>query len=123
MALTYIQGPDMAVWKRESGAWLDLLDPILDNIEDVFTQWLGKFRCQYTNSQGQQQAHQKLNAHKMSFPHVDPYASKFEDLCRLAGYMVGNEETISMFIDGLDPRILGEVLHAPVPDTYQEIKQ
>ena len=59
----------------------------------------------------------------MNFPHIDPYASKFEDLCRLAGYMVGNEETISMFIDGLDPRILGEVLHAPVPDMYQEIKQ
>ena len=59
----------------------------------------------------------------MSFPHIDPYASKFEDLCRLAGYTVGNEETISMFIDGLDPRILREVLHAPIPDTYQEIKQ
>ena len=59
----------------------------------------------------------------MTFPHIDPYASKFEDLCRLAGYTVGNEETISMFIDGLDPRILGEVLRAPVPDTYQEIKQ
>ena len=28
-----------------------------------------------------------------------------------------------MFIDGLDPRILGEVLCAPVLDTYQEIKQ
>ena len=28
-----------------------------------------------------------------------------------------------MFIDGLDPWILGEVLHAPVPGTYQEIKQ
>ena len=28
-----------------------------------------------------------------------------------------------MFIDGLDPRILGEVLCAPIPDTYQEIKQ
>ena len=28
-----------------------------------------------------------------------------------------------MFIDGLDPRILGEVLRALVPGTYQEIKQ
>ena len=123
MALTHIQGPETAVWKRESGAWLDLLNPVLDNIEDVFTQWLGEFRCQYTNSQGQQQACQKLNAHKMNFPHIDLYASKFEDLCRLAGYTVSNEETISMFIDGLNPRILGEVLCVSVPDTYQEIKQ
>ena len=45
MALTHIQGPDMVVWKQESGAWLDLLDPMLDNIKDVFTQWLGEFRC------------------------------------------------------------------------------
>ena len=81
MALTHIQGPDTAIWKHESGAWLDLLDPMLDNIEDVFTQWLVEFRHQFTNSQSQQQARQKLNAHKMTFPHIDPYASKFEDLC------------------------------------------
>ena len=59
----------------------------------------------------------------MNFPHINPYASKFEDLCQLVSYIVGNEETVSMFIDGLDPRILGEVLHAPVPGIYQEIKQ
>ena len=81
MALTHIQGPDTAVWKCKSGTWLDLLDPVLDNIEDVFTQWLGEFWHQFTNSQSQQQACQKLNAHKMIFPQIDPYASKFEDLC------------------------------------------
>ena len=81
MALTHIQGRDTAVWKHKSGAWLDLLDPINDNIEDVFTQWLAKFRNQYANSQGQQQARQKLANHKMTFPNIDPYANKFEDLC------------------------------------------
>ena len=43
MALTHIQGPDTVVWKCKSGAWLDLLDPVADNIEDVFTQWLVEF--------------------------------------------------------------------------------
>ena len=123
MALTHIQGPDTAVWKRESGAWLDLLNLVHDNIEDVFTQWLAEFRSQYANSQGQKQARQKLANHKMTFPNVDPYVNKFEDLCQLAGYTVGNEETLSMFIDGLDLRILNEVLRVPVPNNYQDIKQ
>ena len=81
MALTHIQGPDTAIWKRKSGAWLNLLHPVNDNIEDVFTQWLAEFRNQYMNSQGQQQARQKLANHKMTFPNIDPYANKFEDLC------------------------------------------
>ena len=81
MALTHIKGPHTAVWKRKSGAWLDLLDPVLNNIEDVFTQWLGEFQNQYANCQGQQQARQKLANHRMTFPHIDPYANKFKDLC------------------------------------------
>ena len=59
----------------------------------------------------------------MTFLHINPYANKFEDLCQLAGYTVSNEETISMFIDGLDPWILNKVLRAPVPGHYQDIKQ
>jgi hypothetical protein len=33
IALTLIQGPKVATWVRDMGAWIDSLDPIDDNIQ------------------------------------------------------------------------------------------
>jgi len=37
----------------------------------------------------------------MKFLEIDQYIAKFEDLARLAGYTVGNKETINFFLKGL----------------------
>jgi hypothetical protein len=59
---------------------------------------------------------------KMCFPNIDQYISDFEELVRQAGYTIGNEETISFFLNGLTPSILDEVIRAPFPNTYTEHK-
>jgi hypothetical protein len=58
----------------------------------------------------------------MHFPEVDQYISKFEDLASLAGYTVGNEETINFFLRGLPNNIMTDVLKPPIVNTYPALK-
>jgi len=58
----------------------------------------------------------------MKFPEIDQYIAKFKDLARLAGYTVGNEETINFFLKGLSQSILEDVMKPPFTTTYNNIK-
>ena len=54
---------------------------------------------------------------------IDEYISDFEDLVRMAGYTTGSTETMSMFLNRVDPGILQEVMKPPVPHNYQTLRQ
>src|SRR6267142_2677580 len=58
----------------------------------------------------------------MKFLEIDQYIAKFEDLARLAGYTVGNEETINFFLKGLSQSVLEDVMKPPFTTTYNDIK-
>src|SRR6266850_2145011 len=79
---------------REIPRWIDALDPAVDDIELVWEQFQMEFTEQFTDSQQQQRARLDLDNCRMKFPEIDQYIAKFEDLARLAGYTVGNDETI-----------------------------
>ena len=59
----------------------------------------------------------------MHFPEIDQYISKFEDLASLAGYTVGNKETINFFLRGLPNDIMEDVLKPPIANTYIGLKE
>jgi hypothetical protein len=59
----------------------------------------------------------------MKFPEIDMYITKFEELARQAGYMMGNPETLHTFIKGLTQSVMEEVLKPLHIMTYQEVKQ
>ena len=59
----------------------------------------------------------------MKFPEIDQYTAKFEDLVTLAGYTVGNEETMHFFINGLPDSLLNDIMRPPFPNGYDELKQ
>ena len=42
-----------------------------------------------------------LDSIVFKFPEIDQYIADFEDLARKVGYMVGNDETVSLFLRGL----------------------
>jgi hypothetical protein len=46
----------------------------------------------------------------MRFPEINMYITKFEELARQAGYIVGNPKTMHTFIKGLTPSVMEEVL-------------
>jgi hypothetical protein len=59
----------------------------------------------------------------MHFPDIDQYITKFEELARQAGYMVGNPEKMHMFVKGLTPSVMEDMLRPPHMQGYHAIKQ
>ena len=50
----------------------------------------------------------KLNARE-----IDEYIAEFEDLARQANYTLGNAETIRLFVQGLTPSMMKDVMKLP----------
>jgi Retrotransposon gag protein len=123
IALTLFQGQQVAAWVRNMGSWIDSLDPVNDDIQEVWDTFVQEFNNHFTDSQLQQRARLELNRCKMHFPDVDQYISDFEDLVEQARYTISNEETIRFFLNGLTPSVLEEVIRSPFPMTYNEHKE
>jgi len=104
------------------GEWLDGLQPA-DDIPAVWDQFLAEFATQYQDTQKEQRTRAELKALKMKWPEVDQYANNFEHLIRIAGYNLVNPESIEFFIEGLPQSVVEDILHPPVPDTYEATKE
>ena len=65
----------------------------------------------------------ELKALKMKWPLIDEYVNDFEKLVRLAGYTLGNQETMGFFLEGLPRSIAEAVLIPPIPTTYATLKE
>jgi hypothetical protein len=109
-------------WVHNMGAWIDALDPVNNDLQEVWDTFIQEFNDHFSNSQLQQRARLELDKCKMCFPDVDQYILDFEDLVQQAGYTIGNEETIGFFLNRLTPIILDGVIRAPFPTTYTEYK-
>jgi Retrotransposon gag protein len=122
ITLMLIQGPKVATWTRDIGAWLDSLDPATDDIQLTWDMFVQEFTEHFTDSQEQQRVRLDLDKCKMRFPEIDQYIADFEELVRHAGYTIGSKETISFFLNGLTPSILDAIIAPPFPETYQQHK-
>jgi hypothetical protein len=122
IALTLIQGTQVATWVQDMGAWIDSLDPVDDDIQFTWDTFVQEFTEHFTDSQDQQRARLNLDCCKMRFPEIDQYIADFEELVRRAGYTIGSEETISFFLNGLTPSILDSIITFPFPENYNEYK-
>jgi hypothetical protein len=56
IALTLIQGPKVATWVRDMGAWIDSLDLTDDDIQFMWDTFVQEFSEHFTDSQDQQRA-------------------------------------------------------------------
>jgi Retrotransposon gag protein len=122
ITLTLFQGQQVAAWVGDMGTWIDSLDAVNDNIQEVWDTFVQEFNNHFSDSQLQQRARLELDKCKMCFPDIDQYISDFEELVRQAGYTIGNEETIGFFLNGLTSSILDEVIRAPFLTTYAKHK-
>jgi Retrotransposon gag protein len=105
------------------GTWIDSLDPVNDNIQEVWDTFAQEFYDHFVDLQLQQRARLALDKCKMRFLDMNQYISDFEDLVCQAGYTIGNEETIGFFMNGLTPSILDQVIRSPFPMTYNKYKE
>jgi hypothetical protein len=113
--LMLIKGLDMAGWTHDMGDFLDTRDPA-DSIPDLWTQFLLEFGQQFQDTQKGNRAHMQLEGLWMWFPEIDTYITKFEELARQVGYIVGNPETMHTFIKGLTPLVMKDILKPPTCD-------
>ena len=102
--------------------WLDTLDPVADNIKDLWLQFLKAYAYQFQDSQAAQRARSKLKNCRMTNNNYDEYVSKFEALTDKAEYTRGSTEVYDMFLEGLPTNILYDILKPPTPTTYDALK-
>jgi Retrotransposon gag protein len=122
IALTLIQGPQVATWVRDVGTWIDPLHQVDDDVQLVWDTFVQEFTEHFTDSQEQQRARLDLDRCKIRFPEINQYIAGFEELVRHAGYTIGSEETIGFFLNGLTPSILDAIICPPFPTNYNEYK-
>ena len=120
--LTLVKGEETAQWVRNMGNWLDTIDPVADNIEDLWLQFLEAYAYQFQDSQAAQRAQNDLKSCRMTNNNYDEYISKFEALADKANYMRGSVEMYDMFLEGLPTGILYDVLKPPTPLNYEALK-
>ena len=120
--LTLVKGEETAQWVRNMGNWLDTIDPIADNVEDLWLQFLKAYAYQFQDSQAAQRARNDLKSCRMTNNNYDEYVSKFEALADKANYTRGSAEMYDMFLEGLPTGILYDVLKPPTPLTYETLK-
>ena len=122
LTLTLIQGPLVAEWHKNIGEWIDGLTP-QDDIQAVWDHFLDEFATQFQDSQHAQRAMIELKQLKMKWPNIDQYINDFKKLVRLAGYTLGNQETMGFFLAGLPRSIVEAILIPPAPDMYAASKE
>jgi len=120
--LTLMHGPQIARWKQDVGNFLDTLDLIYNNIPDVWNQFLHEFAEQYQDSQKENRARAQLENCHIKFLETDDYISRFEELCRNAGYTQGNNKVFHLFVKGLPTDVMEAVFISPILADYQGLK-
>jgi len=85
--------------------------------------FLDEFAMQFQDSQHVQRAMIKLKQLKMKWPNIDQYINNFEKLVHLAGYTLGNQETMGFFPEGLPRSVVEAILIPPTPETYVASKE
>ena len=69
------------------------MDPAIDDIEDVWDQFLDAFAEQFQDLQKGERAHMGLENIKMTWPLIDQYIQDFEQLAAEVGYTLGDTPT------------------------------
>jgi hypothetical protein len=123
IVLTFIKGPTVDEWALNQGDWVDRLDPLLEDVPDVWIHFLNEFRNQFQNTQAEERARLQIENMKMKWPDVDQYIQDFERIARKAEYLLTAPATVRYFLKGLTKSIVNDIVKPPKVNTYAEIKQ
>src|SRR6266851_5277630 len=104
--------------------WLQNLDPVNDNIPQVWDYFTTTFEQQFNDSTRTQCSRQQLEKLRFKFPDIDQYIANFKDLANLSGYTIRNDKTINLFLKGFEHArdLLGGILAPPLLTIYYELK-
>ena len=119
--LMLIKGDDVWSWVEDMGGILDRLNPLINNIPEVWDQFCDEFRDQFLDTSKQELAWTDLQKLRMDSGKIDQYISKFEECANYT--TVGNEETTQLFLEGLTTQVMQNVLTIDGLSGYEDYKQ
>ena len=102
--------------------WIQQIDNH-SNTEDVWRIFQRRFYARFTDTQSDSTAQKELVQLKMRFPDIDSYIADFEQTIRKALYHLGSHKMNQQFLSGLPQDVAKDVMHYPMPITYQEYTQ
>src|SRR6266849_7142876 len=120
--LSCMKGDDVAGWVRDVGEVVEQLDPINDNIPEVWNWFVVEFTNQYMDSAREDRAQAKLETLKMKDSLIDEYIAKFEELCRQAEYVLNLPNATRLFLQGLPRHAAEDVVRSLPVQGYKQIK-
>jgi hypothetical protein len=123
IVLTFIKGPTVDKWALNQGDWVDRLDPLLEDVPDVWIHFLNEFRNQFQDMQAEERARLQIESMKMKWPDIDQYIQDFERVAQKAEYPLTAPATVRYFLKGLTKSIVNDIVKPPKVNTYAEIKQ
>jgi Retrotransposon gag protein len=111
--LTHMKGPNVAGWVHNNGEILDNLQLPQDNVPLLWMQFCIEFDQQFRDSSRFKRAQEELKHLTMCNNEIDLYIAKFKKLAQNANYNTGNEETVQIFMEGLNKETLQDILRVP----------
>jgi Retrotransposon gag protein len=120
--LTLIKGNNVQGWAKDMGKIFDALNPLIDNIPDVWNHFCDEFANQFLDTAEQETARINLQKLWMDPGKINQYISKFKELARRANYTVDNEETAQLFLEGLTTQVMQDVLTTDRLHGYEDYK-
>ena len=121
--LTLVKGDDVRSWIEDIGRVIDQLNPLVDNIPEVWDHFCEEFTTQFLDTVEQETVRSDLQKLRMEPEKIDQYISKFKELARRAHYTVGNEKTAWLFLEGLTTQVIQNVLTTDGLNGYKDYKR
>src|SRR6266404_687303 len=119
LVLTFMQGSEVEEWTCGMLQWIQQI-PDESNTNHVWRVFQRHFYCRFTDTQADSTARKELTQLKMRFPDIDSYIADFEQTVRKALYRLGSHKMNQQFLSGLPRDVAEDVMHYPMPFTYQE---
>jgi hypothetical protein len=104
LSLSFISGAQVRQWKERMRIWVR--NPMVDDNEDTWNQFIDLFKAQYADTQKGERARNSIESITMKNMDIDQYITDFIDLATEADYHLEAEGTKRAFNRGL-PRFIG----------------
>jgi hypothetical protein len=99
LSLSFISGAQVRQWKERMRIWVR--NPMVDDNEDTWNQFIDLFKAQYADTQKGERARNSIESITMKNMDVDQYIADFIDLATEADYHLEVEGTKRAFNRGL----------------------
>jgi len=120
--LSYMDGDKVDAWKEEQMHILEKAanDGVQDTDEDLWNDFIGRFRNAFTNQNQREESYQKLCKLKQE-ESLDDFFTKFKQLAFEAGVPLDDKGTIETLKHGMNKGLTSAIINSPNYDPTADI--